>query len=475
MLLPKNVVAAILRPRVRWFSTRMALGSHKHRLVEPGVYKMIVNQAIIEGISVIEAGQDQGANALADVLLGYDGSDRLTVLNRLGYSVTDQLEESGKVEGSVVVESIPVEIAGGTAQVIHTLNRDSIQKFFEQSPLMDLGEENLDIIPMIHNPEEHRNETLKRLTDVFCVLEEAVTDGKIPSFGVVSNGLSLPSSHPLFLDWKSVVLKAACNAAEQTSKANSSLSAIQLPANILETRGLLVARDIASYIKGSSIAFLPKELEIYAMRPLTCFPDQGTGTGRGFQLIDYLLPTEPGVTEWTQNMNSPPPVYPATYKKALSYFDATELLEAKQERELNDEEEETLHGAKILLELIQAIDADLEGARSFAQHEQDLLARVVPIIDGTFEEIDEESSEVLQNFFASVGIAARYHIARNTRAFITKGGEGVKSYEIPPDMTMQDFALNELLKEKAISKIIVGATQPEHVRDTMAAFKRYDT
>jgi hypothetical protein len=139
MLLPKNVVAAILRPRVRWFSTRMALGSHKHRLVEPGVYKMIVNQAIIEGVTVIEAGQDQGANALADVLLGYDGSDRLTVLNRLGYSVTDQLEESGKVEGSVVVESIPVEIAGGTAQVIHTLNRDSIQKFFEQSPLRKFG------------------------------------------------------------------------------------------------------------------------------------------------------------------------------------------------------------------------------------------------------------------------------------------------------------------------------------------------
>lgn len=473
MLQTKNAVGAILRPHVRWFSTRMGLGSHKYRLVEPGVYKLIVNQAIVEGITVIEAGQDQGANALADVLLGYDGENRLKVLNRLGYSVIDQ-PEGGNTVGTVVVESLPSEFTGGRAQVIHTLNRASIQNFFEQSPLMDLDEENLDVIPMIHNPEEHRDETLSRLTDAFCTLEEAVTTGKITSFGVVSNGLSLPPSHPLFLDWKSVVLKAACNAAEQTSKANSSLSIVQLPANILETRGLLVARDITSYVTGNSVPFLPKQLEIYAMRPLTCFPDLGTGTGHGFQLIDYLLPTEPGVTEWTQKMNSPPPVYPATYKKALSYFDASELLEAKQKRELNAEEEETLFGAKILLELIQEIDASLESASSFAQHEQDLMARVIPILDGTFEEMDEESSEILQNFFASLGIAARYHIARNTRAFITNGGDGVKSYDIPPDMTMQDFALMELLKEKAISKVIVGATKPEHVRDTMAAFKRYD-
>ena len=451
----------------------MALGSHKHLRMEPGVYQLIVNQAINEGITVIEAGQDQGANALADVLLGYEGEARLSVLNRLGYSVTDK-PDGDHPAGTVVVDTIPLEMVNETAHVVHTLNRAAVQKFFKESPLMDLTDENLVVIPMIHNPEEHGRDTLSRLTDAFCALEEAVADKKILSFGVVSNGFSLPPDHPLYLNWRSVVLKAACDAAEQTSKTNSSLSVVQLPANILETRGLQVARDINSYLKGTDAPYLPQELEIYLMRPLTCFPDQGTGTGHGFQLIDYPLPTEPGVTEWSHEMTQDPPVYPATYKTALSYFDATELLEAKQERQLNDEEEETLEGAKILLAMIQDMDGSLENARSFAQHEQDLMARVVPILEGTFEEIDEESLEVLQNFFAALGLGARYHIARNTRSFLMKGGEGVESYEIPSYMKMQDFALKELLKEKAVSKIIVGATRPEHVRDTMEAFKLYD-
>jgi hypothetical protein len=35
------------------------------------------------------------------------------------------------------------------------LNREAIQKFLKRIPLLDLDEENLDVIPMIHNPEEH--------------------------------------------------------------------------------------------------------------------------------------------------------------------------------------------------------------------------------------------------------------------------------------------------------------------------------
>ncbi len=72
---------------MRQFSSRMALGSHKHQRVEPSVYQMIINQAVEEGITVIEAGQDQGAISLADVLLGYEGENRLKILDRIGYSV----------------------------------------------------------------------------------------------------------------------------------------------------------------------------------------------------------------------------------------------------------------------------------------------------------------------------------------------------------------------------------------------------
>lgn len=442
--------------------------------MEPGVYQLIVQQAVEEGINVIEAGQEEGPDALAKVLHGYMGDTRLNVLERMGYTVN---EDADLAADTIVVEDIPVGENPDEAmmQVVHHLSGVAVENFLQKSALItSLVDEHVDVIPMIHNPEEHGADTLSRLTDAFCGLEQAISEKKINSFGVVSNGLALPRDHPLYLDWKSVVCKAACDAAEQTGKTTSGLSILQVPANLLETRGLQVARDVHAYSQSGVAPLLSKELEIYLMRPLTCFPDQGTGDGQGFQLVDYPLPTEPGVTEWTHQMTQTPPVYSATYKTAVSYFDATELLEAKQERALTEEEEETLMGAKILLEMIQEMDGSIEKAHSFAQHEQELLSKAIPVIDGTFDEIDDESSEVLQNFFASLGLAARYHVARNTRSLLMKGGQGVEASQMPADMKMQDFALNELLKEKSVSKIIVGATKPEHVRDTMQIFNQFN-
>mmetsp|Transcript_16623 Transcript_16623/g.19159 ORF Transcript_16623/g.19159 Transcript_16623/m.19159 type:complete len:478 (-) Transcript_16623:203-1636(-) len=457
--------------RARSF-TRMALGSHKHVRIEPGMYGLIVNEAINQGITVIESGQDDGVKKLAEALSGYNGKPKLSLLNRLGYQVSRDPIKS--FSDTIVLEKVTLE--GGseqTAQFIHTLNGASVENFLKQSPLMDLKQENVQVIPMIHNPEVHREDTLSRLTDAFCSLEEAVRQEKIPSFGVVSNGLSLPPEHPLHLDWKSTVLKAACDAAKQTSTTSSNLSILQLAANILETRGLQVAKDVTSYIKENftRLPILPDALQIYIMRPLTCYPDQGTGDGFGFQLIDYPLPTEPGVTEWTHEMKSAPPVYHAILKKTLSYFDANEILERKQKQKLSEEEEQTLIGAKILSDMIQELNKRLEEAQSFTQHEIDLMSIVMPVLEGTFEEVDEETSKILQDFFAAYGLAARYHIAQKTRSLLAEGGEGVNPYKIPSDMKMQQFAIEQLLQEKIISKIIVGGTKPEHVRDTMEIFR----
>ena len=48
----------------------------------------------------------------------------------------------------------------------------------------------------------------ERLYDAFKGLEEACSNGTISSYGVCSNGLSLPCSHPLYLDWKDVISAA---------------------------------------------------------------------------------------------------------------------------------------------------------------------------------------------------------------------------------------------------------------------------
>mmetsp|Transcript_26039 Transcript_26039/g.39416 ORF Transcript_26039/g.39416 Transcript_26039/m.39416 type:complete len:482 (+) Transcript_26039:29-1474(+) len=455
--------------RVRRLS-RMALGSHKYARVERGIYKLIVDEAIRQGITVLEAGQDNGISMMAEALLGYVDEPRLTVLQRLGYGLSDVAGKPS--EGSIVVET--GKTLNHQSQVVHSLSGASVEGLLQKSALMDLKEENIHIIPMVHNPEEHGDDTVSRLTDAFCALEEAVCRGDIPSFGVVSNGFSLPPKHPLHLDWKSTVLKAACDAAKEITGNKSNLSIVQLPANILETRGIQVARDLKSFLNANTISMLnlPKTLEIFAMRPLTCYPDQGTGDGDGFQLIDFPIPTEPGITEWTHEMISPPPVYEATMKRALSHFDATEILEAKQERKLSEHEEQTIEGAKILIEMIQGLDRRLESSITFSQHERELMSNVMPVLEGTFEEIDEQSLEILQDFFAAHGLAARYHIARRTRSCSIEGGKDVMPYKIPSNMKMQEFALGQLLKEQTISKIIVGATKPEHVRDTMQIFKQ---
>ena len=62
--------------------------------------------------------------------------------------------------------------------------------------------------------EEIRAFVRERLVDSFKGLEEACSNGSISSYGVCSNGLSLPASHPLHLDWRDVV-----EAAKDASKA----------------------------------------------------------------------------------------------------------------------------------------------------------------------------------------------------------------------------------------------------------------
>jgi hypothetical protein len=125
---------------------------------------------------------------------------------------------------------------------------------------------------------------------------------------------------------KLVVLKAACDATTNFQDKFETIN-YSAPHKYLDRNPRITSCERYHIIyQGCDHApYRPKLLEIYGMRPLTFFPDQGTGDGAGFQLIDYPIPTEPGVTEWTHQMTNPPPVYPVTYRRAVSYFDATDL------------------------------------------------------------------------------------------------------------------------------------------------------
>jgi hypothetical protein len=77
----------------------------------------------------------------------------------------------------------------------------------------------------------------------------------------------------------------------------------------------------------------------------------------------------------------------------------------KENRQLTVEERETIDGCRLLQSMIHDLNANLSSGslKSFIAYEDELYKKVVPLINGTFEELDEESSSLLQKFFKAHG------------------------------------------------------------------------
>ena len=169
------------------------------------------------------------------------------------------------------------------------------------------------------------------------------------------------------------------------------------------------------------------------------------------------------------------------------------------------EERETLDGCKLLRDMLHDMDASLEWTRSFDAYEDHLMNVAVPLIYGTFEELDEESAGILQLFFKAHGMAVRMAVARWTRDLLLAGwkrippatedgdggctwekdtekermisrvwkslgfGNSDGGYAMPDDVTLQEFALKQLFKSEVVSGVVVGCSSPEHVLEAIRA------
>jgi len=150
----------------------------------------------------------------------------------------------------------------------------------------------------------------------------------------------------------------------------------------------------------------------------------------------------------------------------------------------------------------------LDRVRSYAAHEDELYNRIIPLIHDTFEAYDDETANVLQSFFGAYALAVKYAIAKNTRKLLREGeaassggkggggGGGItvpRSFsedELPQQMRLQEFGLRYVLvgmnrkkldgddeegggesagrsERRHFDKIMVGASQPEQVVDTV--------
>jgi hypothetical protein len=517
-----SIGIGVQSPNMRLFSTtvpaptptipgagKLGLGGYKWSQMEASRYYNIVQTALENGMTVLEAGQEGGDRALAEAYEHAVTNNPalkdvpIKVLARIGYrtiippdvddvEATDSpgpdlfLPHDVQVEKHTVPDDQSVTEKAGkkpqkVQQVVHNIGGKAVHHALVDSPLTALAKEypNVSVVAMLHNPEvqatliqgqskEERQALLKeRLTEGLTACQEQVNAGNIGSYGIASNGLGLPSKHPLHLSWRDTVLPAALAAAGKVADDGvSNFSVVQFPMNLLETTGLDVARQIRADCAAPENSKLHPQ--VYAMRPLTCYPDAGTGDGFPFVLADYLLPfTMEKALQWSNTRSEPPEAYELALQTAMAHFDAEEILQLKQEgADLTTEQRETLDGCKLLHSLLHDVDFGLEKVRSFAAHEQDLYEKIIPLIHDTFEGYDEETAAVLQSFFAAYSLAVKHAIARNTRALLQEGGGSAPVYEdIPQETRLQEYALQFLFAEPAIDMVIAGCSQPDQVLD----------
>ena len=521
----------------------------------------------------------------AVVLTEHDGKDAVDNPQ----ACTDSHEREGLFEGDARVGMLYAgENDDKNAEekppvvLVHNLSKEYVLHSLTSSPLVQqrgdkLSGNSTSLIPLAHNPEtqisahllsrhdqsdrelllkEARDYMKARLTSAFVGFEIAVQEGLIDGYGVDSNGLALPDTHDMHLSWRDVLECSLDALLEVNDKKGgvrrSSLKAIRLPCNLLETRGLEVANEINSMYGPNSTAseeglpsftddqndsnvqqrqrlrkmrnLLPEQIKVQVTRPLTAYPFGGTGVDaksspglassggssspligsrpgkvdgqaidatHPIRLLDYRIeaatagqePTLLWSNEYFKQYGIRPIAYQPILNAVLSHFDAEEIIEASRERELTVEERETLDGCKLLHGLIHDLDASLDSMRSFAAYEEYLLKKAVPLIYGTFEELDEDSANMLQLFLRVHGMAVRMEVAQWTRyilsapdddavktkitASLTKHGFGVFNggYRISSSETLQEFALKSLLEVDAVDGVVLGCSQPDHVFD----------
>ena len=348
----------------------------------------MIYQALEKNVSWLEvSGQEGGEIAMVGAIKGAIErspefqQQQLTITTRLGYrSVEDNVDndEDEEEESTMSSSLLPGDVVAteqvgpGQEKIVHNLSSDYLLSTVHSSPLLtELKElENLRLVFLIQNPEVQVLELLKddpkaSLADRQAYIGEKWqpaletlqefhhasaehnnnNNNNIFSFGVVSNGLGIPeeNNHPMHMSADTVISAA---------KAYDGFTTVLLPANLLETHGWDMARRIHSEAPSVTIG---------AIRPLTCYPDLGTGTGYPFRLVDYALPSlsenplgafgdEPNIVapshsenkkEYTNDMMGPPTIYQLALQTAMSHFDAEELLEIKQTRDLTMEERES--------------------------------------------------------------------------------------------------------------------------------------
>ena len=126
----------------------------------------------------------------------------------------------------------------------------------------------------------------------------------------------------------------------------------------------------------------------------------------------------------------------------------------------NQEDVELIEACRWLQTLISDMNRQLVEIVSVAQYEHELGHSIMPMIQAKFEALDEESVEVLTDFFTQYGQMIRYHVATATRALLSCGPDG---FQVPEGGSLEKHALGWVLDQPGIAQVVVGVEEDKDV------------
>ena len=222
-----------MRYLLRKFSTlskresnqRIAVGTNKLSMHQPdGTYPSVLATAIQNNVDTFETTlhkEEEMGRGMTDAIMylqshGNQIADRsIKVMGKIGYRTA-----SDKLSGDIIQEQ-----QSGDVSVFHNFSKAYIEETVTKSPLTELfrDRKEVDLVFLAHNPEAQGAELVSKgaptddvrlyvkeqMLNTFVAMETMAGEGKIGSFGVCSNGLSLPSKHPLHLFWEDIFSSAA--------------------------------------------------------------------------------------------------------------------------------------------------------------------------------------------------------------------------------------------------------------------------
>lgn len=390
---------------------RIAAGNFAH--------EQALRYALDNGVNTIDTSTNY-SDGLSEILVGevaadYDRSS-LTIISKFGYIQGTLLTHFSKRETTD-------DVIKFSETMYHCIHPDFVHTQLDTT-LNRLNMEYVDTY-LIHNPEYFLMHTIdtkedvkqarasmnRRLYDAFIALEREVKKGRIKSYGISSNAFALDKEDLHFLPYETL-LDLAQLAADEVGHINHHFSTIELPLNMLETKGL----KCVAWAKKNS-------LKVVVNRPLNASYDNLM-----YRLANYT--------------------YPDTYDSLLN-----ETLDLAKSAEL-----ETLEN------FIAQLDEISHKFGFIGEYEDFLYAQVVPTLQKALALLGDEDFEtvveMVNNFLDAYKEKVAFEIAKRTPA-------SLKAHGIVIGEPMQKDALAFLLKNDGIDLVLVGMRKVKYVQDAL--------